>query len=233
LLVDMRSPEDLAAKIVQLAQDREHARRLGLGASVWQGGPAQASTSCLIVQRAGALADLYALGTLAYVGGGMGSHGLHAVIEPAAYAVPVIVGPRGHRADAGVLVQSGGAVALPRRQAARALARWWETWLAGACPRGPERRRRSKNRDTSAGADGSWLTADRRWPKADYCPTTHPSKDTLRGEIRPTVRPVISKSVNRARTRMRRFATDWVPVTCPARARSRDGLDAGTSPHSR
>jgi len=116
----------------QVAAD---ARRLGLGASVWQGGPAQASTSCLIVQRAGALADLYALGTLAYVGGGMGSHGLHAVIEPAAYAVPVIVGPRGHGADAGVLVQSGGAVALPRRQAARALARWWETWLADGAAR--------------------------------------------------------------------------------------------------
>jgi len=35
LLVDMRSPEDLAAKIVQLAQDREHARRLGLAAREW------------------------------------------------------------------------------------------------------------------------------------------------------------------------------------------------------
>lgn len=105
------------------------ARRLGLEAMVWRGGSLQSDEPCLIVERAGLLADLYTLGALAYVGGGFGSHGVHAVIEPASYAVPVIVGPRGHAADAIALLRSGGAVALPRRQAAPALVRLWEAWL--------------------------------------------------------------------------------------------------------
>jgi 3-deoxy-D-manno-octulosonic-acid transferase len=106
------------------------ARHRGLDALVWQGGSPPASTACLIVEPMGVLADLYALGALAYVGGGMGPHGLHAVIEPASFAVPVIVGPRGHGADAIALLQAGGAVALPRRGAAVALALSWEAWLA-------------------------------------------------------------------------------------------------------
>jgi 3-deoxy-D-manno-octulosonic-acid transferase len=111
------------------------ARRRGLEAAVWQAASPQASASCLIVERAGLLADLYALGALAYVGGGVGRHGVHAVLEPASYAVPVLVGPRGHGADAIALLEAGGAVALPRREASPALARSWEALLADGTSR--------------------------------------------------------------------------------------------------
>ncbi len=47
----------------------------------------------LIVDRVGLLANLYALGALAYVGGGFGA-GVHNVLEPAAHETPVLFGPR-------------------------------------------------------------------------------------------------------------------------------------------
>jgi 3-deoxy-D-manno-octulosonic-acid transferase len=63
----------------------------------------------VIVDRVGVLGDLYALADVAYVGGGFHAAGLHSVIEPAAFGVPVIFGPRhaGSR-DAGLLMACGG-----------------------------------------------------------------------------------------------------------------------------
>ena len=77
----------------------------------------------MVVGVSGLLFDLYALGALGYVGGGFRRRGLHAAIEPAAYGLPVVVGPRWEGFDdAEVLLQTGGAVALPHRRAGRALA---------------------------------------------------------------------------------------------------------------
>ena len=50
-------------------------------------------TNVLVSGVLGVLADLYALADIAYVGGGFSSGRLHATIEPAAFGVPVIVGP--------------------------------------------------------------------------------------------------------------------------------------------
>ena len=47
----------------------------------------------VVVDSLGLLARLYRLGQLAYVGGGFGA-GIHNVLEPAAYGVPVAFGPR-------------------------------------------------------------------------------------------------------------------------------------------
>ncbi len=107
-------------------------RRAGVPAAPWRG-PADAlpgEVACVVVQRLGMLADLYVAGRVAYVGGGFGRQGVHAVIEPAAYALPTIVGPRGLTDDARALLEAGGAVALPARGAARALAAAWRSWLA-------------------------------------------------------------------------------------------------------
>lgn len=106
------------------------ARRRGLDAAVWSGGTLPADAPCLVVELVGVLNDLYALAAVAYVGGGFDWHGVHAVIEPAAYAVPVIIGPRGHGSDAIALLRAGGAVVLPRRAPARTLARCWNALLA-------------------------------------------------------------------------------------------------------
>jgi 3-deoxy-D-manno-octulosonic-acid transferase len=64
----------------------------------------------LLVDRTGALGDLYALADVAYVGGGFHAAGLHSVLEPAAFGVPVLIGPRheGSR-DAKLLLDAGGA----------------------------------------------------------------------------------------------------------------------------
>ena len=50
-------------------------------------------TNVVIVDTMGDLAHLYALGHFAYVGGGFGK-GIHNILEPSAYGIPVIIGPR-------------------------------------------------------------------------------------------------------------------------------------------
>ena len=47
----------------------------------------------LIVDNMGMLARLYAYATLAYVGGGLDKGGVHNVLEPAAYGIPIVIGP--------------------------------------------------------------------------------------------------------------------------------------------
>jgi 3-deoxy-D-manno-octulosonic-acid transferase len=80
----------------------------------------------LLVDRVGVLGDLYALASMAFVGGGFHAAGLHSVLEPAAFGVPVLFGPRHRNArEAGELVASGGAVAVTDVEALAAqLARW-------------------------------------------------------------------------------------------------------------
>ena len=81
----------------------------------------------LLVDRVGVLADLYNLATVAYVGGGFHSGGLHSVLEPAAAAVPVLIGPRYQGSvHATGLLEAGAACAVAD---AEALARALKTWL--------------------------------------------------------------------------------------------------------
>ena len=67
----------------------------------------------------GLLGDLYALADVAFVGGGFHGAGLHSVLEPAAFGVPVLFGPRHEAsrdasllllADAGASVNDGSAI---------------------------------------------------------------------------------------------------------------------------
>jgi 3-deoxy-D-manno-octulosonic-acid transferase len=87
----------------------------------------------VLVDRVGVLAALYGAGCIAYVGGGFGRAGLHSVLEPAAWAVPVAFGPRWRNArDADLLLRAGAALALPRPQRgapSRVLQQQWETWM--------------------------------------------------------------------------------------------------------
>jgi 3-deoxy-D-manno-octulosonic-acid transferase len=93
---------------------------------------AESCPDLLLVDQVGVLARLYAAGTMAYVGGGYGSAGLHSVLEPAAWTLPVIFGPRWRESrEAGLLLQAGGAVALPRSSSAAAseLHERWRIWI--------------------------------------------------------------------------------------------------------
>lgn len=47
----------------------------------------------IVVDRVGVLAGLYGLGRVAYVGGAFGT-GVHSVIEPAVFGIPVLFGPK-------------------------------------------------------------------------------------------------------------------------------------------
>jgi 3-deoxy-D-manno-octulosonic-acid transferase len=63
----------------------------------------------LIVDRMGLLASLYRVGWAAYVGGAFG-HGVHSVLEPAVFHLPLFFGPNHHMShEAGTLIASGGA----------------------------------------------------------------------------------------------------------------------------
>lgn len=69
-----------------------------------------ASSDVILVDRYGILGDLYAVADVAYVGGGFHAAGLHSVLEPAAFGVPVLFGPRHHTSrEASVLLAAGGA----------------------------------------------------------------------------------------------------------------------------
>ncbi len=102
------------------------AEGLGLAASVWTSTHDPPEARCVIVQELGLLFDLYALGAMAYVGGGFHKGQLHAVIEPAAYGLPVVMGPHYQWSDdARALIDSGGGTVLPERDSAAALATCW------------------------------------------------------------------------------------------------------------
>lgn len=80
----------------------------------------------VVVDRMGVLGELYAVADVAYVGGGFGRAGLHSVLEPAAFGVPILVGPRhGNAREAAALLAQGGArVAADTAALAAALAAW-------------------------------------------------------------------------------------------------------------
>ena len=102
--------------------------------------PARLSTAegpspLLVVDRVGVLAMLYGAGTMAYVGGGFGRAGLHSVLEPAAWGVPVAFGSNWRNSrDAELLLRGGAAEALGggagNKRDGAVLAEWWERWIA-------------------------------------------------------------------------------------------------------
>ena len=85
-------------------------------------------TPVIVVDRVGILADLYSLGDAAFVGGGFHRAGLHSVLEPAVFGVPVVFGPHWRMSrDATLLLDKGGAVVLPA-DGRHPLHSQWLTW---------------------------------------------------------------------------------------------------------
>ncbi len=80
----------------------------------------------VVVDRVGALADLYTIGRIAYVGGGFHGAGLHSVLEPAAARLPVLFGPRHHgsRAAADLIVAGAARSVEGRDTLGEALLTW-------------------------------------------------------------------------------------------------------------
>jgi 3-deoxy-D-manno-octulosonic-acid transferase len=129
----------------------ELAGRLGLPAPV-RLSAADTPVPLLVVDRVGVLAALYGAGTMAYVGGGYRRAGLHSVLEPAAWGMPVAMGPRWVESrDAALLREAGAAVGLPDRLGPEdpmlTLARTWTGWI------GDEPARREAGRRARAVVD--------------------------------------------------------------------------------
>jgi 3-deoxy-D-manno-octulosonic-acid transferase len=112
-----------------LAEVDRRAAALGLPPPV-RLSAAQGPGPLLLVDRVGVLASLYGAGTMAYVGGGFHSAGLHSVLEPAAWGSPVAFGPRWRESrDAELLLKGGGGIAISATSAGAAIEEFTRTWL--------------------------------------------------------------------------------------------------------
>ena len=77
-------------------------------------------TPVLVLDTLGLLSSCYPYGQIAYVGGGMGTKGLHNILEPAATGIPIVIGKNYDRFPEAVeLVQKGGVVSIASQQEAR------------------------------------------------------------------------------------------------------------------
>lgn len=67
----------------------------------------------LIVDTIGILTKIYSYADIAYVGGGFGNPGVHNILEPATFGIPIVVGPNfSHFAEAVALVHQEGCVSI-------------------------------------------------------------------------------------------------------------------------
>ena len=66
-----------------------------------------------IIDTIGILTKIYSIADIAYVGGGFGNPGVHNILEPATFGVPIVIGANySHFAEAIALVNLGGCVSV-------------------------------------------------------------------------------------------------------------------------
>ncbi len=102
LIVAPHEPQEAGALLERCAQTGHRCGRIAQAAEL---------LDVVIVDRVGLLAELYALGDIALIGGGFGGSGLHNALEAAAHGTPTVFGPCWKRSpEAGRLVSQGAAV---------------------------------------------------------------------------------------------------------------------------
>ena len=70
----------------------------------------------LILDTIGILTKIYSYADIAYVGGGFGNPGVHNILEPATFGVPIVIGPNfSHFAEATALVNMGGCISISNK----------------------------------------------------------------------------------------------------------------------
>ncbi len=70
-----------------------------------------------IVDTIGILTKVYSYADIAYVGGGFGNPGVHNILEPAAFSVPIVIGPNySHFAEAKALVKNEGCLSVSNQE---------------------------------------------------------------------------------------------------------------------
>ena len=67
----------------------------------------------LVLDTVGMLSRCYAYGSIAYVGGGMGTSGLHNILEPASEGIPIVIGKNYQKfPEAKALIELGGVISI-------------------------------------------------------------------------------------------------------------------------
>ena len=71
----------------------------------------------LIIDTIGILTKIYRYADIAYVGGGFGNSGVHNILEPATFGVPIIIGPNySNFAEATALVKMEGCISISNQE---------------------------------------------------------------------------------------------------------------------
>jgi 3-deoxy-D-manno-octulosonic-acid transferase len=74
----------------------------------------------LVLDTVGLLSACFQYGQISYVGGGMGTKGLHNILEPAAAGIPIVIGKNYDRFPEAVeLIQQGGVIPISSQHEAR------------------------------------------------------------------------------------------------------------------
>jgi 3-deoxy-D-manno-octulosonic-acid transferase len=70
-----------------------------------------------IIDTIGILTKIYSFADIAYVGGGFGNPGIHNILEPATFGVPIVIGPNyTHFAEATALVNLQGCITISNQK---------------------------------------------------------------------------------------------------------------------
>lgn len=70
-----------------------------------------------IIDTIGILTKIYSYADIVYVGGGFGNPGVHNILEPATYGVPIVIGPNySHFAEATALVKMEGCISIANQE---------------------------------------------------------------------------------------------------------------------
>jgi 3-deoxy-D-manno-octulosonic-acid transferase len=69
-----------------------------------------------VIDTIGILTKIYSYADIAYVGGGFGNPGVHNILEPATFGVPIVIGPNfSHFAEATALVYLEGCISIANK----------------------------------------------------------------------------------------------------------------------
>lgn len=70
-----------------------------------------------IIDTIGILTKIYSYADIAYVGGGFGTSGLHNILEPATFGIPIVIGPNYQKfSEAVALVNMGGCISVKNKK---------------------------------------------------------------------------------------------------------------------
>jgi 3-deoxy-D-manno-octulosonic-acid transferase len=103
------APHEIELKHIQQLENKLH-KRIALFSNAY--GKSLLEARVLIIDRIGLLSSIYRYGNVAYIGGGFGK-GIHNILEPAVYGMPVVFGPRYQKFhEANALFVEGGAFSI-------------------------------------------------------------------------------------------------------------------------